>query len=162
MKDLEKSQKNTFSIFFYFILFFHLSFVAEWNKCYSLSFPILGGFDQSSPVQPVSESRRVSTSTSVTNTFFDRIWTPNIIWFSEIIEYQISTTIQYWQHPNTKYQIMYENMWYYSDRYLVQIFQYLNTIRGAKRHEYRKPNTIWYWENPNTEYEYYYLVQLFE
>ena len=55
-----------------------------------------------------------------------------------------------------------ENMWNYSERYSVQLFEYLNTIWGAKKPEYRIPNTIQYWENPNTEYEYYYSVQLLE
>ena len=30
-----------------------------------------------------------------------------------------------------------ENMWNYSDRYSVQLFEYPNTIRGAKKPEYR-------------------------
>ena len=50
----------------------------------------------------------------------------------------------------------------YLDRYSVQLFEYPNTIRGAKKPEYWKPNTIGYWENSNTENKYYYLVQLFE
>ena len=35
--------------------------------------------------------------------FFDQIWIPNIIQFSEITEYQISNNILYWENPNTKF-----------------------------------------------------------
>ena len=108
----------------------------------------------------------------MTNTFFFyQIRIPNIIWFSEITEYWISSTIPYWENLNTKYRRLFgikkiiipntnstirsgskiqilvtyktfcsENMWNYSDRYLVQLFEYPNTIWGAKilrKFEYR-------------------------
>ena len=39
--------------------------------------------------------------------FFDQIQITNIIWFSEITEYQILNTIRYWENPNTEYRILF-------------------------------------------------------
>ena len=90
---------------------------------------------------------------SVTNTFFfDRIRIPNIIRFSEIIEYRISNTIRYWEIPNTEYQILFgiEQIWIPNTKYFLVLkkseYQIQIVLFGL---------TIWI---PNTKYRIVYKI----
>ena len=59
-------------------------------------------------LKKMKDKGNISYRQSVTNTFFDRIRIPNIIWFLEITEYQILNTIWYWENsiPNAKYYLV--------------------------------------------------------